>query len=705
MKKWVVTATAVCMLLACVLPVSAGVQSQPVGTVGSGLYYSYNYDLQGNSVPAPETYIPVTQISGTDDDRWSSPTDLYVRDGVVYVLDAGNNRIVMLDDQLEFMGQLSPEGESLTDAIGLFVDKDGRILITLAQQQKVLVLNAAGKVIMTVGKPKASVLTKDVIYTPNRVVVGSDGCIYVVSANVYQGILQFSPDGNFKRFYAANTVETTVSAVLSSWFKSLFSNKQKERMEKVVPTELTAIDIDDMGFLYSCSAVTEASKEELKRYDVEGNNILGYDTEAAAGIVMGTGNYGDIEFTYDTQNIQNSGRVVDTSFIDLAVDENLLVYALDSQRSKVFVYDNNSNLLAVFGVAGTQKGTFKTPVAVDTLGDRVLVLDKGRNCLTVFDPSTYMLALKEAVSLYNDGLFSESRAAWETVKSYNENLAIVYAGLGNAWMSEGEYEKAMANFKLANDKVGYDEAYTMQRDKWISEYFYLLFIGVVAVLALAWVYIAKKTDVAAPDSNKGRYISPFYVMLHPFNGFYEIRFKERGSILFSCLILVGTFLAHIIRMQFTGYVFNSYSGQVINIPYQIFQVLVLFGVFIVCNFAVGELNNGKGFFRHVFVSTAYALLPFILCSLGATLLSNVLSLREEALLTFLSQLGVWWSVLLIVVSQIQMHMYSLGKTLLSLLYTVFGMVCVAFVAITLFSLTGQLGTFLTNIYNEIIFRM
>ena len=471
MKKLVGICVAVCVLLIGALPASAAVSSEPIGLVSSGLYYSFIYDLQGNSVPAPETYLPVAEVSGADKDRWSAPTDLYVRDDRVYVLDAGNSRVVVLDSSLEQVAEIRPAGYSLKDATGIFVAEDGRIYITLATQQLVLVLDSVGEVLFTVGKPNDSVFNTDVMYTPNRVVVGSDGCIYVVSANVYQGILQFDAQGNFKRFYAANTVETTVSAVLSSWFKNLFSNAQKEKMEKVIPTELTAIDIDDQGFLYSCSAVTESSKEELKRYDVQGNNILGYDTEAAAGIVMGTGNYGDIESTYDTQNVQLSGRVIDTAFIDLAVDEDMLVYALDQQRSKIFVYDNNSNLLAVFGVAGQQKGTFRTPVAVDTLGNKVLVLDKGKQCLIVFDASAYMLALKEAVSLYNEGLFSESRAAWETVKSYNENLAIVYEGLGNAWMSEGEYEKAMANFKLANDKTGYDEAYTMQRDEWISRYF------------------------------------------------------------------------------------------------------------------------------------------------------------------------------------------------------------------------------------------
>lgn len=705
MKKWISVCAAVLLLLTTAMPAAAQVSVDPVGTVSSELYFSYNYDLQGNSVPAPETYLPKYEVGGTLEDPWSSPTDVYVRDDVIYVLDAGNSRIVVLDKELNFVRYIQPEGYSLADGSGLFVEPDGTLYVTLVQQQQVLVMNAGGEVILTIGKPESSVFTTDVVYAPNRVAVGADDCIYVVSANVYQGVLQFNKQGEFLRFYAANTVETTVSAVLSSWFKSLFSNKQKDKMEKVVPTELTAIDVDSSGFLYSCSAVADGSKEELKRYDVEGNNILVFDTEAANGIVMGTGDYGDIEYTLDTQNIQLSGRKIDTEFIDVAVDDQQLLYALDQQRSKVFVYDNNSNLLAIFGVAGQQKGTFVTPVALDTIGGRVLVLDKGKNSLIVFDPSTYMDALKEAVGLYEDGLFSEALGAWEIVKSYNENMAIVYEGLGNAYMASGEYEEAMNNFRLANDKNGYDEAFAMQRDEWIAQYFYLLFAGVILLLVAAWIVIAKKTDTVAADSKPGRYISPFYVMLHPFNGFDEIRFKERGSIGIACVLLVLTFLSHIVSMQFTGYVFNDYSGETINIPYQIFQVLVLFAVFTACNFAVSELNDGKGFFRHVFISTAYALLPFILCSFASTLFSNVLTMREEVLLGFLQQAGLWWSVLLIVVSQIQIHMYSFGKAILSLLYTVFGMVCVAFVAITLFSLVGQLGDFLESLYNEVIFRM
>lgn len=175
--------------------------------------------------------------------------------------------------------------------------------------------------------------------------------------------------------------------------------------------------------------------------------------------------------------------------------------------------------------------------------------------------------------------------------------------------------------------------------------------------------------------------------------------------LYACLVIAAVFLARMLSIRATGYVFNSYAGQVVNLPYEFFQVVILFLVFTGSNYAISELNNGKGFYRHVFISTAYCLLPYVLCSLVATGLSTVLTLREAVLYTGISSLGLWWSVILIVISQIQIHMYSFGKTLCSLLLTLFGMMCVAFVAITLFSLLGQLGSFIQNIYNEIVFRL
>lgn len=694
-------------LLLC-LPLTASALAVDLGPVTGGMTYSYNYNLKGESVPAPDSYLPARELRGEEGDEWRLPADLYVRDDVIYLLDNGNNRIVLLNEKGEIIGyhEIDRAKVSLEDAAGIFVDIDGRIYITLTKQQTVEIFDKDGTWLQSIRPPSSDVIATDVVYAPGKVAVGTDDRIYIVSANVYQGILQFSKEGEFLRFFGSNKVTASITTVLGNLFRRFFTNAQKSKMEQVLPTELSSLDIDESGFIYSCSGKTDTSKNELKKYDVEGNNILAYDHSPAQGVVMGTGDYGDIEFLYDTENYLNKNRKIDTSFGDLAVDGEGFLYGLDIERNKVFLYDGNSNLLAIFGISGNQKGTFRDPVAVDTLGDQVLVLDQDRGSILVFEPTSYAADLKAAVAMYNQGLFQESEELWLQVKARNENLALVYEGLGNARMVQGDYKGAMAYFRLASDKNGYNEAFAMQRDETVSKYFYLLFIGIVAVLVAAWIWLARKTKEIKPFQlhNKKR-VNPFYTAIHPFDGFEAVRFQDKGSVLYACLMLAAVFLARMLSIQATGYVFNSYADTTVNLPYEFFQVVILFLVFTGSNYAVSELNNGKGFYRHVFISTAYCLLPYVLCSLLATGLSTVLTLREAVLYTGITSLGLWWSVVLIVVSQIRIHMYSFGKTLLSLLLTIFGMMCVAFVVITLFGLLGQLGSFIRNIYNEIIFRL
>ena len=704
MKQWIASLA----LLLC-LPLTASAAAADPGTVTGGMTYSYNYDLKGRSVPAPDSFLPAAELCGDEGEAWKQPADLYVRDDVIYLLDNGNNRVLLLNEQGTVTGShaFDPETLSLADASGIFVDPDGYIYIALSKQQTVEILDRDGRRVGTIRPPSSDVIATDVVYAPSKVAVGTDDRIYVVSANVYQGILQFSREGEFLRFFGSNKVSAGLAIVLGNLFRRFFTNAQKDKMEQILPTELSSLDMDGAGFIYSCSGKTDDSKNELKKYDVEGNNILAYDHSPADGVVMGTGDYGDIEFLYDTENYLNKNRKIDTRFGDLAVDENGFLYGLDVERDKVFLYDGNSNLLAVFGVSGNQKGTFRDPVAVDTLGDRVLVLDRELGRIFVFAPTDYAADLKAAVSLYDQGLFQESEALWQRVKARNENLALVYEGLGNARMIQKDYAGAMAYFRMASDKNGYNEAFAMQRDEMVSAYFYLIFIGVVVLLVIVWIWLARKTaaDTAPYRIHNKKWVNPFYTAIHPFDGFEAVRFQDKGKVSVACLIVAAVFFSRLFSIQATGYVFNRYADQTVNLPYEFFQVVLLFLVFTGSNYAVSELNNGKGFYRHVFISTAYCLLPYVLCSLAATGLSTVLTLRESILYTGISGLGLWWSVILLVISQIQIHMYSLGKTLCTLLLTIFGMMCVAFVAITLFGLLGQLYSFIHNIYNEIIFRL
>ena len=155
--------------------------------------------------------------------------------------------------------------------------------------------------------------------------------------------------------------------LISRFWKSLFSQEQKDKMARYVPIQYSNFDLDSEGFIYTCTQTTKTSVDELKKLNSQGINIL-----PTAKRNTGTeGDYGDLE-----KGWLNAKRV-DTQFVDLCVDEDGFIYALDYTRGRIFQYDQESRLLQVFGSVGAQAGTFKTPAAIDSLDGKLLVVVSG----------------------------------------------------------------------------------------------------------------------------------------------------------------------------------------------------------------------------------------------------------------------------------------------------------------------------------------
>ena len=59
------------------------------------------------------------------------------------------------------------------------------------------------------------------------------------------------------------------------------------------------------------------------------------------------------------------------------------------QTRRVFTYDRNGNLLMIFGGKSDQKGASVDAVALDTVNEQVLVLDRELGRITVYEPTEY----------------------------------------------------------------------------------------------------------------------------------------------------------------------------------------------------------------------------------------------------------------------------------------------------------------------------
>ena len=114
-------------------------------------------------------------------------------------------------------------------------------------------------------------------------------------------------------------------------------------------------------------------------------------------------------------------------------------------------YDQNRNLLFIFGGKGNHRGTFSyaASVGVDPKDGRLFILDQQRNNIQVLRPTEFASLVHTAIELYNDGRYEDAVEPWNEVLRLNSRYDLVHIGLGRALLRAEEYVAAMREFQSA----------------------------------------------------------------------------------------------------------------------------------------------------------------------------------------------------------------------------------------------------------------
>ena len=118
---------------------------------------------------------------------------------------------------------------------------------------------------------------------------------------------------------------------------------QKERFARDLPPPHSNIFLRDDGFFYT-TTIYETTNQ-IKRLSPVGVNVY------PAGF------YGE--------RVRQGWQWVMPRFIDLTVNQYGVISALDSSSSKVYQYDQDGNLLLVFGNKGEGKGFVSNAASID----------------------------------------------------------------------------------------------------------------------------------------------------------------------------------------------------------------------------------------------------------------------------------------------------------------------------------------------------
>lgn len=783
MKKFIAI---VCVLFALIMTVSL----LPVGA--SAPYQSYTYSIDGKALHSPDAYTPdktmtaesmglseydflkdyypslinlrtaletakadLDSAKGTSNEgsaqnalnaaqkaydtemtkygKIDTPSDIEVDDdGNVYIADAKNDRIIILDQYyyvksiLKDFDNLQGIEDALKNPQGVFITSEkyvagelvpAKIYVCDSGNNRIVTFDQkTGKFIDIIPAPESELIGTDSIYTPIAVAVDNYDRLYVVSSTTIDGIIVMTDKGDFTGFVGAQKVTLTAWEKLWRRFQT---EEQKAQTAQKVSSAFNNITLTG-DFIYVTTSsidetqVTGAITGKSKSGDYSPVKML----NAAGDEIMRRNGFYPPAGEVDYKKMKASDEIFGAStVVDVAIGPEKTWSIIDQKRSKVFTYDFDGNLLFAFGDMGAEAGAQLGNIPKDALagivyhGDKMLLLDKNNATFTVYSRTEYGDILIRALENQNNRQNDKAIEDWTEILKRNSNFDAAYIGIGKALYRNGEYEESLEYFQSAYDTENYSSSFKEIRKEWLSKYIILVPIFVIALcvgLVKFFGFAKKFNKRVSVTKGKRTYVQElmyvFHVIFHPFDGFWDLKHEKRGSVRAGATFLGITVLAFWYQGIGQGYIINP-RGDYMTFFGAIMAVGVPVALWVVANWCLTTLFEGEGSLKDIFITTSYSLLPLTLFIVPTTIASNFVLTEEANLLTVLVAFGFVWAGFLIFFGSMVTHDYTIGKNFIMTLSTILGMLIIMFIALLFSTLLGKLVGFVTNIVTELQYRM
>jgi len=309
-------------------------------------WYLFIREVEPPGPPAPILEVRIDEpVSGiVDVTDWSSPSAVAVDGDRIFVLDTGNNRILVMN-----IDGLVEKIICETDACALLLDgpqdmeyHDGLFYVANTQKGQVVVVDESGETVRVYELP----VTAGIAPQATGVHVPDEGTVYVSDGSSGK-IAMFDRDGTFRQYFGADTVGEFVFA------------------------DPTGLDTDSDGNLY----VAEYSKGRVLKISPIGRDLATF------------------------WMIEGSTKVSEAS--DVVLDDDGFVYMADFKRSVVHAFSRGARAIGLVGLIDGSR--IDSPIAllrpqglaVD--GDRLLIIDQRRGLL-VYTVDTEFFLFRSARS-------------------------------------------------------------------------------------------------------------------------------------------------------------------------------------------------------------------------------------------------------------------------------------------------------------------
>lgn len=471
----------VSVLITAILSMSFGMEAQ---ASGSGVSLVVNEDGLFDAIPSVYD-VEATYKNLGEYGTLNHAEDLFVdAQDQLYVVDTGNNRILKLSYDGEVLAEYTEGyGVAFRGPKGVYVHSDGSIWVADTGNYRIVRLDADGNDMEVYYKPDSSLLEESFTFAPEKIYVSVTGYIYVLKGT---NLMLMDSKNDFRGYVGAAAVPFSLQRFL---IRTFGTRSQKERTIKQEPSAYNNFMIASDGMVYGILA--NETTGQIRKLNSVGTNTF---PELPYGF----------NITLDDKNFQIS------RLSDINVMDNGIITLADQTTGLIYQYDQDGDLLALFGGTGSTKGTYTNPNSIvsDSTG-RLYVLDYSANNVTVLAPTKFIELIHEAVSLYDVGRYTESKDYWEQVLAIDSNYALAHSGYGKVLFKEERYKESMDQYYLGGDKAGYSQSFSEYRHQLFREYFGWVVLAVVVICGAAWILfvrLRKKVDTLAHKLEMGGWI-------------------------------------------------------------------------------------------------------------------------------------------------------------------------------------------------------
>ncbi len=682
---------------------------------------SDNYVTGNNSYrqPVPQCYNVVKSINnlgdyGDDNKYFNSPQDLFIdKDDNIYVVDAGNQRIVKFNSSYETVGVYYGPNGAFNNPQGIFVDEYGDMYVADRDNGRIVHMDPDGKFVEEFTNPESSLDTGS-SFAPSKLIVSQTGYIYVVRG---ENIMAIDGNGDFRGFYGQTNIGYSLVDALMRIFAS---EQQKAFIVKRLASSYINLTLGDDGMIYATSM--ERTEGELKKLNSIGTNIYRkYKTvgssirnpitefinkvlkSVVAGNTFKFGEYFDDE-----------GMYMEPYFTDICVDSQGIVTVIERNNGKVYQYDQDGNMLVAFGGLGERQGTFTrtSAIDVDSRGN-ILILDNIEGSIQVFEPTEFIKLVHAATSAFSDGDYSRSYDLWRQVLAVDENYDLAHVGIAKTYYKQGEYKLAMEESMLVGDR----DVYTMAFDEYKyvvlrQDFALIIFIAVAIIVALIvlitlFVKYAKKgywSYLERKDKKMGvvqGITYSFYTMLHPIDTLEGIRYnRARINMAVPIILFAAAYIVRIAYLYIVHFPLASIELADVNLLFEAVKLWIVPVSWIPASFMATSISGGESKMNEIAFTSALSLVPFIVVNTPLMFLSRILSKSQQSWYGVFSVLAYIGMFLILFMAMKILNNYSLKKTLGMMFVSAFLMLVLWLVILLAYVLTGRAVQFVISLIEE-----